>query len=163
MRKELWLPIPGYEPYMASNFGRIKGTKVLTPVLTQHGYHQVSLCVSGKKFSRFVHRLVAGAFIGPQPTPEHDVLHWDGDKTNNDLANLRWGTPLENNKDQERHGTRIKGSDHPNAKLDEGRVQAIRDLWHHGTLDQKAIAENFGVTRRTVNNIVRYKMWKHVA
>lgn len=166
MSEEQWRPIPGYEPYQASSHGRIRGIRwghVLSPVTTQYGYHQVTLCVRDKHYSRLVHRLVAYAFIGPQPTPEHDVLHWDGDKTNNALENLRWGTPTDNNADQVRHGTRIAGSKHPRSKLDEGKVSAIRDMWNYGLLDQLGIAEAFGVSRRTVNNIVRGKIWKHVA
>lgn len=166
MSSEKWLPIPGYEPYQASDLGRIRGVRwgsVLTPVVTQYGYHQVSLCVGGKKLSRLVHRLVAYAFIGPQPSPEYDVLHWDGDKTNNALANLRWGTPKDNNEDQVRHGTRILGSRHHRAKLDETKVRQIRDLWNHGKLSQVEISRIFGVTSNTIGNIVRYSIWKHVA
>lgn len=166
MSSEHWRPIPGYEPYEASPDGFIRGLKgcrTLTPVLTQYGYHQVSLCVRGKKYSRLVHRLVAYAFIGPQPSPEHDVLHWDGNKTNNKLSNLRWGTPKDNNADQVRHGTRIVGSRVGVSKLTEKQVQAIRDMWNYGKLGQNEIAEKMGVHRRTVNSIVRGVTWKHVA
>ncbi len=166
MSEEQWRPIPGYEPYQASSHGRIRGIRwghVLSPVTTQYGYHQVTLCVSGKHYSRLVHRLVAYAFIGPQPTPGHDVLHWDGDKTNNAFGNLRWGTPVDNNNDQVRHGTRILGVRHHNSKLNEDVVRSIRDMWNHGILDQKQIADAVGVTRRTVNGIVRGVSWKHVA
>lgn len=163
---EEWRPIPGYEPYEVSNLGRIKGVKggnILTPVLTQYGYHQVSLCVCGKKVARLVHRLVAYAFIGPQPSPEYDVLHWDGIKTNNVLSNLRWGTPRDNNEDQVRHGTRIIGSRVGVSKLTEAQVRTIRDLWHHGKLSQLEIANAMNVHRRTVNGIVRGVAWKHIA
>lgn len=167
MINEEWRNIPGYEPYQASSLGRIRGVKgvgkVLQPVITQYGYHQVSLCVRGKKYSRLVHRLVAYAFIGPQPTIEHDVLHWDGDRTNNRLENLRWGTPKDNNEDQVRHGTRIVGSRVGSSKLTEQQVQTIRDLWNYGVLSQLEIAHAVGVHRRTVNGIVRGVTWKHVA
>lgn len=164
---ELWRAIPGYEPYQVSNLGRVRGVRcggrILHPAITQYGYHQVSLCVGGRKVARFVHRLVAYAFIGPQPSPEHDVLHWDGVKTNNALSNLRWGTPKDNNADQVRHGTRIVGSRVATSKLTESRVRAIRDLWNYGKLSQLEIAAAMGVHRRTVNGIVRGERWKHVA
>jgi hypothetical protein len=166
MTEEHWLEIPGYEPYQASSLGRRRGIRfghILTPVKTQYGYHQVSLCVNGKKFSRLVHRLVAYAFIGPQPSPEYDVLHWDGDKTNNALSNLRWGTPKDNNDDQVRHNTRVLGSRHPLAKLTEGKVREIRDLWNYGKLSQAEISEAVGVPRRTINGVIRGATWKHVA
>jgi hypothetical protein len=35
-----------------------------------------------------------------------ECLHGDGDPTNNNLSNLRWGTSIENEEDKLRHGTR---------------------------------------------------------
>lgn len=43
----------------------------------------------------FIHRLVAEAFI-PKPLGATDVDHIDGDRTNNNLTNLRWVTHKEN-------------------------------------------------------------------
>jgi hypothetical protein len=166
MSSEIWRPIPNYEPYQASSLGRIrgiKGSRILTPVVTQYGYHQVSLCVDGEKYSRLVHRLVALAFLGPQPTPEHDVLHWDGDKTNNCLSNLRWGTPKDNNADQERHNTRARGSRIGVSRLNESVVRRIRIYWKVGKYPEDKLAEMYGVSRRTINSIVRRQTWKHVA
>ena len=37
-----------------------------------------------------VHKLVARAFFGEPPTPKMDVLHIDGNKSNNAAANLRY-------------------------------------------------------------------------
>lgn len=165
MTKEQWRSIPGYEPYQASDLGRVRGIRggrVLSPVTTKYGYHQVSLCVDGKKLSRLVHRLVAYAFLGAQPSSDHDVLHYDGDKTNNALSNLRWGTSKENNKDQERHNTRARGSRIGASKLKEVNVITARILWNTGW-SQQEIADWIGVSRRTVNNIVRLQTWKHVA
>ena len=43
-----------------------------------------------------VHRIVALAFHGEQPTNEHIVYHIDTNKRNNRPSNLRWVTRLEN-------------------------------------------------------------------
>ena len=160
---ENWLPIPGYDNYFASNLGHIKGPrKTLTPVETQYGYHQVTLCSDGARATRFVHRLVATTFIGPQPTPDHDVLHWDGDRTNNAISNLRWGTPKENNADQERHGRRIRGENHPLAKLNANLVLQMRKQFDGG-MTVMQISKRRTVHYRVVWNIVHRRSWQHVA
>lgn len=78
-----------------------------------HGY----LCVhvverSGKRGRRLVHQLVAFYFVGPRPSPRHEVRHLDGNKTNNSAANLAWGTRKENAADREAHGRTSRGVAH---------------------------------------------------
>lgn len=46
--------------------------------------------------SETVHRIVATAFHGPQPSPNHVVDHIDTNRKNNRPENLRWVTRLEN-------------------------------------------------------------------
>jgi len=43
-----------------------------------------------------VHRIVATAFLGPQPSKDHVVDHIDTNRQNNRPENLRWVTKLEN-------------------------------------------------------------------
>lgn len=43
-----------------------------------------------------IHRVVATAFHGEQPTPDHVVDHIDTNRMNNNPENLRWVTRLEN-------------------------------------------------------------------
>jgi hypothetical protein len=43
-----------------------------------------------------VHRIVATAFLGEQPSPSHVVDHIDTNRRNNRRENLRWVTKLEN-------------------------------------------------------------------
>ena len=57
----------------------------------------------GFRRHHYVHTLVAQAFIGERPSPEHEVLHNDGDPWNNSVSNLRYGTTRENAQDRERH------------------------------------------------------------
>lgn len=54
----------------------------------------VSVAV-GKGNSRQVHALVLLAFVGPYPAG-CEILHLDGNPTNNTLTNLRYGTRSEN-------------------------------------------------------------------
>lgn len=53
--------------------------------------------------NKYIHRLVLEAFVGPCPDGM-EALHSDGNKTNNNVDNLRWGTPSENNRDIVKHG-----------------------------------------------------------
>lgn len=53
------------------------------------GYHLINLCLSGKKITEKVHRLVAKAFL-PNPYNLPEVNHIDGNKSNNSVSNLEW-------------------------------------------------------------------------
>lgn len=46
--------------------------------------------------SERIHRIVAFAFLGEPPTPQHIVDHIDTNRRNNRPQNLRWLTKLEN-------------------------------------------------------------------
>ena len=67
-----------------------------------NGYMQVGLSIDGKTATRYVHGLVAEAFLGLRPTG-YDVNHIDGDKANNAVLNLEYCTRSENH----RHAFRI--------------------------------------------------------
>jgi len=60
-------------------------------------YKSVTLRENSKQFSFSVHVLVAKAFIeNPQNLPQ--VNHKDGNKFNNNVNNLEWSTPSDNQK-----------------------------------------------------------------
>lgn len=108
---EEWRPIAGFEGYYeVSSLGRVrsldrivpqrpgftrfaKGVILSTPLSA--GYPQVTLRAPGLVRYVKVHILVAEAFLGLRPDG-HQVLHGNADKTDNRVANLRWGTPKEN-------------------------------------------------------------------
>lgn len=67
------------------------------PVLDKGiGYFIVTLCHNGKRSNKFIHRLIAEAFI-PNEELKPVVNHKDGIKTNNIISNLEWCTIKENN------------------------------------------------------------------
>lgn len=119
---EEWRPIPGYEGYYeVSDHGRVRSIdrtvphtysghltlkgKELKQVKGKRGYFFVNLTKERKSKTFTVHRLVALAFIGAPPFPNADCCHWDDDKDNNHVSNLRWGTRSDNVQDSIRNGT----------------------------------------------------------
>lgn len=105
---EEWRNIHGWDKYQVSNLGRVRSLKGCGRILKQSPFGKGYLRVcfsngSGTQQCKAVHVLVMLAFVGPCPD-EQQVLHWDGDKTNNRLTNLRYGTQSDNMRDSVRLG-----------------------------------------------------------
>lgn len=98
-----WREISGWEgKYYVSDAGDVwsrHSGRVLASQTDSVGYKRVTL--AGRHIVR-IHRLVATAFL-EQTGPL--VRHLDGDKSNNRLDNLAWGTSSDNTRDSIRHGT----------------------------------------------------------
>lgn len=168
------MPVPGFEHlYEVSDHGRVRSLdrvagsgrysrRVRGRVLTTGGlpYRAVGLCRDGDHITRRIHRLVALAFLGPQPEG-HEVAHNDGDKLNNRASNLRWATRASNVADTIRHGRMPNGSRKPEAKLTELAVIEMRSLYRAG-LTQREIGEWFGVSQQTAQRALTGKTWRHV-
>lgn len=92
--------------YEISSFGRARNVNRLlyknkgilkSKFNKQNGYYQVILHINNKKYYRYIHRLVAKAFI-LNINNVSEVNHKDGNKINNYVNNLEWVTPKENMK-----------------------------------------------------------------
>lgn len=127
-------PIKGYEDYYeVDQFGRVFAKERMIHV-TDHdreydkhlpsrqmkqsvhtkGYKTVPLTKDGVCTTKFVHRIVAEAFI-PNPDDLPFVNHIDEDKTNNFVENLEWCTEQYNStygKAREKHAKALKGRHH---------------------------------------------------
>lgn len=119
-----------------------------------NGYPVVNL---GRNNKHSVHRLVLLAFVGQAPIG-YEARHLDGNSENSRLENLRWGSPIENQEDQYRHGTRVAGERHAQAKLSSVQVVEIRSLYATGKYRQKALGAQFGVCQPTISAIVNRKL-----
>jgi hypothetical protein len=105
-----------------------------------------------------VHRFVLECFVGPCPAGMM-CRHIDGDRTNNRLSNLAWGTAAENKADAIAHGTSVNGERTGTAKLTESQVLAIRQDGrpHH------ALAAEYGVGKSTIGRIKIRESWAYLA
>lgn len=136
--------------YMVDSDGNVYGPKKLLKQRVYKGYCYVKLGTANNL--RLVHRLIAQAFL-PNPDNKPQVAHWDGDKSNNSLTNLRWATRKENHADRDRHnqwGWKLTAAD----------VREIRRLLVTSDLYQYEIASRFGITQPAVSQIALGKAWK---
>lgn len=118
----------------------------------EDGYHRVPLYLNGKSRRMQVHRLVLAAFDRP-PKPGEQACHRDDDPGNNHIANLRWGSAIDNDSDRTRHGRRNSAK-----KLNQYQVKEIRALVASG-VRPSAVAKKFGVTHTQVNHIRNDDQW----
>ena len=147
--EEIWKPVVGWEGlYEVSDHGRVRSLdravrtkggqttvregRVLRPAINSNGYKIVVVQAGERRSALRVHRLVLAAFVGPCPEGMQ-VCHGDGDRTNNSLGNLRYGTASENRIDSVVHGT------HPHAAKTHcpyghplTMPNLIRALWRKG-------------------------------
>jgi hypothetical protein len=88
---ELWKPIKDLPGYSVSNEGRVRkdSTGQIMVLSKNGGYCRITI-------SKHVHRLVAEAFIEKPDDERSWVDHIDGNRSNNNVNNLRWVTPSEN-------------------------------------------------------------------
>jgi hypothetical protein len=167
----IWRPTLDSASYEVSDHGRVRraapgpGTmpgKILNPSPDHHGYPSVWLMERGKRIPRKVHKLVADAFLGPKPSPLHEVAHWDNDRSNPRLSNLRWATKKENHADKLRHGTSNRGERHGLARLTaDGIRQAVANIANGSTIRNQA--ERLGVHRETLGKALRGESWAWLA
>lgn len=117
--KEIWKDIKGYEGlYQVSNLGNVKSIsryvirsgkrfkvneRILSPKIQKNCYQSVYLCNNGLKTKKYIHRLVAIAFL-ENPNLYECVNHKDENPLNNDVRNLEWC----NHKYNMNYGTQIE-------------------------------------------------------
>lgn len=155
-------PIPGFPNHLVSATGNVYTTVFKAPklvkVCTRSGYKVAQLWRYGKNVNLPIHRAVCLAFYGP-PTDKHHVRHLDGNRLNNNVDNLMWGTPAENYADQVRHGTVANGERHPSIRIPvETALKAI-ELAKTG-YSSRTVGDELGISKTTVNELLSGKRRK---
>lgn len=145
--------IPGLPGYWATVDGKILRGAVEKKQYEHRGYWRVDIITNGRRRKYKVHRLILEAFEGPRPK-EVVCRHLDGDKKNNRVGNLAWGTQQDNANDVlvQRRG---------NLKLLPDEVRAIRALKKAGW-GSRRLARIFQVGPTTIKSINNGKTWAWV-
>jgi hypothetical protein len=156
-------PWPHNPRVMIGPDGSIVGTmgRLLKASPNTHGYLTVSVPVNGVICTRTVHRMVCETFHGPCPDGM-EVAHGNGAQTDNRAANLRWATKAENAADRALHGNAWRGEKHHRAKITENDVRAIREASTAGA-PRRALARQYGLSKRSIQFIVQRRNWAHVS
>ena len=149
---EIWRDIPGYEGlYQVSNLGRVislpggrRSGQILANGRSSTGYLTVVLWKTGAGKSYQVQSLVLLAFEGPQPDGSV-IRHLDGNKVNNKLSNLCYGTQTQNYRD-------VYDIGRTHRKLTRSDVLEIRSALAAGE-NKHVLAARYGVCERAIRNI----------
>lgn len=152
-----WKTVPEAPNYEVSNKGvvrRIRDKHVMRGFYTLEGYHCINLTVrppganKSKTVSRYVHRLVAFAFIGNPPDDINtwQVDHKDDNPHNNDVRNLQWMIAGDN----ARKASRQRG---PGRRLRPERRAVLVKRIAEGVLTTAELCAEFGVTPTTIRSI----------
>lgn len=165
MEEEIWKDIPGFEGrYQASNQGRVRSLsrkvteknpytnkpfirtvkgRILKPARYAKSGH-VSVVLGHGENGSPIHQLVMLAFVGSKPNGK-EVLHRNGDPTDNRLTNLHYGSRSENIIDVYYQGKKWR-------KLSVDDVINIRQELLRG-VSCKELAQRYGVAIGTISNI----------
>jgi len=139
--------------YKDGRVGVWKG-KILKPGCSGNGYLVASL---GGGARQLVHRLVAVAFL-PRKGSANIVNHIDGDKLNNRVDNLEWGTYQSNN-----HHARLTGLNNQNGEncnlttIPDRVVRAMRRVHEMYSPSMRELAMIFEVGEAQVGSIISLK------
>lgn len=166
---EEWRSHPEHPGIEVSSRGRVRSyhkmgprggfnpePRILNPGVDPDGYVRISVkCMGGKRKRRGVHQLVAEVFKAGLRFEGAMVLHNNGIPSDNEVRNLRWGTPGDNMADRAAHGT--LGLTRSAAEIAE-----IRRLCRMG-FKQREVARVFKTTQAYVSNLVTGKQRRDVA
>lgn len=165
--------IPNFPDYAITKDGRVwsKPKKTSRGRGLQHfgrwlkpgsnrGYWKVILRRDGKPHTQTIHRLVLETYVGTRPKGLQ-CRHLNGNKKDNRLENLRWGTGSENAQDEIRHGGR-RGEKNGRARLVNSDIGVILYLRNVAKFTLRDIAWQFNMSRSNIGYICAGKTWQNL-
>jgi hypothetical protein len=101
LSEEIWRPVIYYPGGFVSNLGRVRDWKGIrrARMSASHVYPHVEIPYGG---SKPIHHVVAETWLGPRPEGL-DICHYNDNKLDARVVNLRYDTPAENVKDRFRN------------------------------------------------------------
>ena len=137
--KEVWKKIVGFDKYEVSNLGRVRSLYKYDVNKKEHilrsqplimkpsaykNYEKLRLCnnSSTKKPIKYIHRLVAEAFID-NPNNYKEINHKDSNSRNNIANNLEWCDRKYNINCMIKHQKKIK-------ERNEMRLEILKDIYY---------------------------------
>lgn len=118
-----------------------------------NGYKQVFISVNGKRYVRYIHRLVAECFI-PNPDELPEINHKDGNKANNDATNLEWCTSSYNKRHAIQTGLKKPSERQRQVARENGKkyIRLAREGW-------KKWAQTKAAREQWIKNIEKADRW----
>lgn len=167
---EMWKDIPDFKGYQISTHGRVRLSEnkyrknvgdILKQTINSSGYYIVSLYKESKVVTPYIHRLVMLTFYGDS---KKQVRHLNGNKLDNRLLNLRYGTAKQNAYDRELHGNTARGQLNGFSKLTPKQIKDIRHRFikYCKVNGGAAIARDYDLSVKHVHNIINKKVWNHI-
>lgn len=164
MGRERWRPIAGTDGwYEVSTLGQVRSwvpdrngagrpdePRLITPGANPRGYLEIKFSKRIGGGRRSLHRIVLETFVGPA-LPGFEACHLNHDKSDNRLSNLRWGTHVENMRQNRFASLQAK-------KLTSSDAIEIAGLLRAGET-YTAIADRFGIAKGNVWSIATGRSW----
>jgi hypothetical protein len=91
------MEVQGFPDYLIYQDGRVQNKKTGRILKTNkhQGYLYLNICKNNKSYTKYIHRLIAIHYI-PNPNNYSHIDHKDRNRSNNNIDNLRWVTPIQN-------------------------------------------------------------------
>lgn len=134
------------------------------PYMEKDGHLRTTINVEGERYKKYIHQLVAEAFI-PNPEKKEEIHHIDGDEINNEADNLMWVTHTEHvelTKAMNQYKG-FSGSSNPSATSTDEQIEKVCMLLQQNELYPEEICAATGISYSQLQHIIHDEnSWKYI-